>query len=129
MPTGKKKTKRKKMGRPKIEIDKNHFEKLCAMLCTKREIAAWFQCSEDTIERWCKRTYKVTFAAILKEKKSIGEIAIRRKIHQLVEEGHPTMVIWASKNRLGWTDKQEVKQEVKQVTRHVYYPDSGRGDE
>ena len=44
-----------KMGRPRIEIDKEEFEKLCDIQCTLTEIAGWFRCSPDTIENWCKR--------------------------------------------------------------------------
>ena len=51
-----------KMGRPQIEIDKAQFEKLCGLLCTEAEIASWFRCSVDTLERWTKRTYGETFA-------------------------------------------------------------------
>ena len=50
------------MGRPRIEIDQKQFESLCGLQCTLAEIASFFQCSEDTIERWCKRTYDITFA-------------------------------------------------------------------
>ena len=44
------------MARPKKEIDQEQFEKLCGLQCTKEEVADWFDCSEDTIERWCKAT-------------------------------------------------------------------------
>ena len=50
-------------GRPTIKIDKDNFEKLCGLQCTLVEIAGFFNCSEDTIQRWCRRTYKMTFAA------------------------------------------------------------------
>ena len=49
-----------KMGRPRIEIDENQFKKLCEYMCTLEEIAGIFNCSEDTIERWCKRTFDMT---------------------------------------------------------------------
>ena len=44
-------------GRPKKEIDKKIFENLCGLQCTLEEIAGVFDCSADTIERWCKREY------------------------------------------------------------------------
>ena len=36
-----KRTNNPRMGRPKIEIDKDQFEKLCNIQCTKEEIAGW----------------------------------------------------------------------------------------
>ena len=66
------------MGRPRIEINKEEFEKLCALLCSEEEIASWFDVSVDTLCRWCKREYGVTFAEIYKTKSEKGRIALRR---------------------------------------------------
>lgn len=55
-------------GRPRIQIDKDQFEKLCSLQCTQTEIAEFFACSPDTIDRWCKREYKENFAEIFKKK-------------------------------------------------------------
>ena len=38
------------MARPRIEIDKEDFEKLCGLMCTKEEIAGFFDCSDDFVE-------------------------------------------------------------------------------
>lgn len=54
------------MGRPKKPIDKDSFEKLCGYMCTLSEIAGFFNCCEDTIERFCKEVYGTTFADIYK---------------------------------------------------------------
>ena len=43
-------------GRPRKEIDQNLFENLCGIQCTEAEICVALECSEDTINRWCKRT-------------------------------------------------------------------------
>ena len=61
-----------KMGRPRIEIDKEEFEKLCDIQCTLTEIAGWFRCSPDTIENWCKREYKDTFSGGFFKKVSLS---------------------------------------------------------
>ena len=57
------------MARPKKEIDQEQFEKLCGLQCTKEEVADWFDCSEDTIERWCKATYDESFAVVFAKKR------------------------------------------------------------
>ena len=55
-----------KGGRKRIPIDQKVFENLCSIQCTLAEIAAVIGCSEDTIERWCVRTYKEGFAETYK---------------------------------------------------------------
>lgn len=95
------------MARPRIEIDKDQFDRLCAIQCTEREIASFFGCSVDTIERWCKREYKTSFADIYEEKRGLGKISIRRSQFRMAET-NPTMAIWLGKQYLGQTEKQEV---------------------
>ena len=96
------------MGRPRIEIDKEQFEKLCALQCTLTEIAGFFGCSEDTIERWCKREYKNTFAEVFKSKREAGKISLRRTQWKLAEKS-AAMAIFLGKNFLGQTDVQRVE--------------------
>ncbi len=95
------------MARPRIEIDKKQFENLCGLQCTKTEIASFFDCSEDTIERWCHREYKCGFAVIFSKKRGIGKISLRRAQFRMAET-NPTMAIWLGKQYLGQTEKQEV---------------------
>lgn len=95
------------MARPRIEIDKAEFEKLCSLQCTKEEIAGFFSCSEDTIERWCNREYKACFAVVFGQKRGIGKMSLRRAQFRMAET-NPTMAIWLGKQYLGQTEKQEV---------------------
>ena len=101
------------MARPRIEIDKDQFEKLCGLQCTKEEIAGFFGCSEDTIERFCHRTYKESFAVVFAEKRTIGKISLRRSQFRMAET-NVTMAIWLGKQYLGQTDRQEVAIDVKE---------------
>jgi len=123
---------KKKMGRPTKDIDPVQFEKLCEMMCTKKEIASFFNLSEDTIERWCKKTYKQTFAVTYDQKSDKGRIAIRRVQLQKAKEGNITMLIWLGKQWLGQSEKveekvtQEVKQEITYTTEWASkLPDEG----
>jgi hypothetical protein len=93
-----------KMGRPRIEISKEDFEKLCGLQCTRIEIADWFNCSEDTIENWCKRTYKETFSVVFAKKRSKGQISLRRAQFKLAEK-NATMAIFLGKQYLGQADR------------------------
>lgn len=92
------------MARPKIKIDKNSFEKLCGLQCTEEEIAGFFDCSVDTIERFCKREYKASFADVFNKKRSSGKISLRRNQFKLAEKS-ASMAIWLGKQYLGQTDK------------------------
>jgi AraC-like DNA-binding protein len=90
----------KKRGRPRIEIDKNTFEKLCGLFCTEEDIAYFFGCSIDTINRWCKKTYGTNFADTYKKFKTRGKISLRRLQFQSAEKGNVTMQIWLGKQEL-----------------------------
>ena len=98
-----------KMGRPQINIDQSDFEKLCVMQCTKNDIANWFECSEDTIERWCKRTYGETFAVVFAQKREKGKVSLRRMQWKSAEAGNVTMQIFLGKQYLGQKDQQGIE--------------------
>lgn len=93
----------KKNGRPRIDIDKDQFEKLCSIMCTEEEIAGFFNCSVDTIERFCDREYEETFAEVFKKKSARGKISLRRMQFKLAEK-NPGMTIFLGKNYLGQSD-------------------------
>ena len=95
--------KKKKMGRPHKEIDKEQFEKLCGLQCTLAEIAGFFNCSEDTVEKWCKATYSLTFTDTYKKCCSTGKISLRRMQFKLAEKS-AAMAIFLGKNYLGQKD-------------------------
>ena len=95
-------------GRPTIKIDKDNFEKLCGLQCTLVEIAGFFNCSEDTIQRWCNRTYKTTFAETYKTHSQQGKIALRRYQMKLAER-NAAMAIFLGKQLLGQRDYSEVE--------------------
>ena len=97
----------KKMGRPKIEIDKKKFENACALQCALDEIACLFDCSEDTIERWCKQTYGKTFAEVFKQKRGAGKMSLRRHQFQLAKTS-ASMAIWLGKQYLGQKDNKDI---------------------
>jgi hypothetical protein len=108
------KTEPKKMGRPRKEIDEAQFKKLCNILCTEEEIAGFFDCSVDTIERWAKRTYGVTFAEIYKRFSATGKISLRRYQFELAKK-NAGMAIFLGKNYLGQRDHYEIPDDQVEV--------------
>lgn len=105
-----------KGGRPRKEIDQTQFEKLCGIMCTLTEIAGFFNCSEDTIEAWCKRTYKAGFAEVFKIYSASGKISLRRMQFKLAER-NAAMAIFLGKNYLGQKDTIETDIDVESLNR------------
>ena len=119
-----------KMGRPRKEINKTEFEKLCFLQCTEREFCSWFDVSDETLNKWCKENYDGrTFLDVFKEKRENGLISLRRTQFQLAEKS-PAMAIFLGKNLLGQTDKME--QTVNDVSEHkgitINFADKGDGN-
>lgn len=100
-----------KMGRPQKEINQEQFEKMCGIQCTEEEIAGFFDCSVDTIERWCRRMYNLTFAETFKIHSADGKISLRRSQFRLAEKS-AAMAIWLGKQYLDQKDKQVIENEA-----------------
>ena len=98
----------KKVGRPKTNIDKSKFEKLCQMQCTLEEIAGFFDCCDDTINNWCKEVYDDNFSGVYKKKSMVGKISLRRNQFKIAEN-NASMAIFLGKQYLGQRDNIEVE--------------------
>ena len=108
------------MARPQIELSQKEFENLCFIQCTLSEIAGWFRCSEDTVERWCKRTYKMGFAECFKKYSQGGLISLRRAQFELAKR-NAAMAIFLGKNYLGQRDEpvQNMTSAIKQANAQI----------
>lgn len=93
-------------GRPKKEIAKDQFEKLCGLQCTKEEICGWFDVTDKTLDRWCKEMYKEDFSDVFAKKRECGKISLRRAQFQLAQKS-AAMAIFLGKNYLGQRDSVE----------------------
>ena len=98
----------KKVGRPKTNIDKSNFEKLCQIQCTLEEIAGFFDCCDDTINNWCKEVYDDNFSGVYKKKSVAGKISLRRNQFKIAEN-NASMAIFLGKQYLGQRDNIEVE--------------------
>ena len=90
-------------GRPKKEINKEQFEKLCSIQCTLEEIASFFDCCDDTINNWCKKEYGDNFSGVFKKKSASGKMSLRRIQFKLAEK-NTSMAIFLGKQYLGQKD-------------------------
>jgi hypothetical protein len=103
------------MGRPQTPLNWEELDKLCALQCTLEEIAGWFNCSVDTIERRIKSEKNTTFADYYELKRAPGKIALRRRQYQTAMgdpaariQPNATMQIWLGKQWLGQKDEVDV---------------------
>lgn len=95
------------MGRPRIEIDQKTFSDLVGLGCSQDEICWFFRdasgkpISEDTLTRWCKREFGMTFAEY-RNKNGLMAMKIKLRKNQLkLSEKSASMAIWLGKNLLG----------------------------
>lgn len=89
------------MARPRLNIDPIEVEKLAAMGCSNREIAAFFDCDEAVIRK--------RFSAECDKGREKGKSKLRRLMWQSAERGSHVMQIWLSKQILGYAEKQEIE--------------------
>lgn len=101
---------KKKAGRPKIQIDWDEFDKLCQLQCTQKEIASWFNCTDETIQNRCKAEKGLDFSVYYAQKADGGKISLRRTQWQHAEK-NVAMAIWLGKQWLGQSEKQYVVNE------------------
>lgn len=102
-----------KMGAPKKEIDKDLFEVLMGIPFVDSEsLAAVFKVSTDTISRFVKAEYSVTFAELKAQKRGNIKLKLAAKQYEVAMKGNISMLIWLGKQYLGQAEKQEVKSEV-----------------
>ena len=89
------------MARPKkYDIDTVEVEKLASYGCTNIEIADFFGCSPDLIEK--------SYSEYLTKGRSQRKIRLRKMQWKSAEDGNVTMQIWLGKQVLGQAEKQEV---------------------
>lgn len=109
-------------GRPKIKIDFKQFEGFCLIQCSLAEIATFFNCSEDTIERRVREHYGVSFAEYFNKKRIGGLISLRRNLFKLSEK-NAAVAIFLAKNWLGMKDSHEIEPGEKPIILRIVYDD------
>lgn len=106
---------KKKMGRPRKEVDFEKIDALCGYHCTAQEIVANLQLfdhdlSYDTVERRVKEKFKTTFADYVNQKHMAdAKPSLRKWQWQAAKSGNVAMLIWLGKQHLGQSDKQNIE--------------------
>src|SRR5690554_4876161 len=98
------------MPRPKKEINKEEFEKLCEFHCTVEEVITWFRISKNVLGRWVKEhypEYEGSPKALIESLYGAGKVSLKRAMFQKALEGNVSLMIWLSKQYLGMSEKVE----------------------
>ena len=119
--------KNKKMGRPKFIIDDKMFDTAIQLPLIKSDICSLVgNCSEDTLERYCKQRFGLRFAELQEQKRQNFRKNILGKQYELAMKGDRVMLIWLGKQYLGQKDKQEISGDAEQPLTISYLPRSKR---
>lgn len=86
-----------KVGRPKIELDRDQIFKLARLHCTIKEIADFFDVDRDTISN--------NYSAEITKGRADGRIRLRKKQFDLAMSGNVSMCIWLGKQMLDQNDR------------------------
>ena len=94
-------------GRPKKEFDKKTFQDLVGFGCKQEEIC-WFFRDEtgkpaniDTLTRWCKREFGMTFQEYSQQNGGVALKIMLRKNQIELSKKSAAMAIWLGKQWLG----------------------------
>ena len=91
------------MARPKkYNIDTKQVSKLAKLGCTNKEIADFYGCSADLIEK--------SYSEFLTKGRSEMKMRLRQLQWKSAEKGNVTMQIFLGKNILGQQDKIETSE-------------------
>ena len=94
------------MGRSQTQIDWETVKKLCAIQCTRSEVASFLDIGESTLVRRCQQDYGCDFDTLYKMWSEKGKISLRRSQFRMAET-NAALAIWLGKQYLGQTDKTD----------------------
>lgn len=95
------------MGRPRKEIDEIQLKALCRLKPRIEDVAAFFGCSHDTIERRVRELGYDTFASFREQNMVHTRFSLVRKAISKAESGDNVMLIFCLKNLCEWSDKAD----------------------
>lgn len=83
------------------------FDKLLGIQCTLREIASFYDRSEQWVRDRVRDAKGMSFQEYAAMRKPKGLVSLRRKQFELALAGDRTMLIWLGKQYLGQADKMD----------------------
>lgn len=99
-------------GRKKIvwnEGQWNAFRSMCIVTNKRHRVAKAMGNDEKTINRIVKEKLGISFSEYIEKRFDEGNLKLLAKQYEVAMSGDRTMLIWLGKNRLGQSDKTEMK--------------------
>ena len=98
-----------KMPRLEKPIDPAQLKALMRLNPTLKDTAAFFECSEDTIERFIKANWELKFAEFREQNLVHTRMTLIRNALKMAEKGNPALMIFCLKNLCQWKDKWDTE--------------------
>lgn len=97
-------------GRPRktwTAKEREKFEKLCGIFCTKEEVCAILELDPKTLDKLIADDYpdSPTWKEAFDKFSAVGRVSLRRKQYETAIGGDRTMQIFLGKNYLGQSDQ------------------------
>lgn len=96
------------MGRPPKEINMEQMKQLLRLRASKEDVAAFFECSPDTIERRIKEHCDLSFTELRDEQMVHTKVFLIQKALDMAKKGNAVMTIFCLKNLCGWSNGPEI---------------------
>jgi hypothetical protein len=96
-----------KAGRPKSVIDFKKVDEYLQAQCNGSTIAGILGIHPDTLYKAIEERHNITFSAYSTQKRSEGKEILRKKLWDQAIAGDKILMIWLSKQYLGFTESLE----------------------
>ena len=110
---------KRKSGRPKIQVDFDQVDKLCAIHCTGEEIASVMGVDYDTLSARIKENFGINTSEYIKKKSMAGKASLRRMQFRSAENGSIPMQIWLGKQYLDQTEQAQTTLDLSESLREL----------
>ena len=111
----------------RINIDFEKLKQFLRLKPTLKDTAAFFDCTERTVERRIKEETGLTFPQLRDKQMTHTRHALIQKAISEALNKNNVMLIFCLKNLCGWSDKQEVQEQSTQTIKLAYSVD-GEGE-
>ncbi len=104
------------MARPRASLNIEQLYQLMRMKPTLADTAAFFEVSEDTIERFIDRKTGLTFKVFREQHMVHCRHSLIRKAYEMALDGDRSMLALCLKHMCGWNDKAMADNDIKPIT-------------
>ena len=90
-----------------LDISNQRIKALMRLKPSLKDTAAFFECSQDTIQDYIRENFDLTFSEFREQNAVHSRLELQRNAMRMANEGNVPMMIFCLKNLCGWKDKWE----------------------